>query len=82
MYSFEEEAEIGRRDLRDGWQRGTVEVLADGKVRLGVQVGPADGWSLQEDFYCPSAGELCVRSQVTKMGKTVSFTTVYKRGHA
>mmetsp|Transcript_36915 Transcript_36915/g.104172 ORF Transcript_36915/g.104172 Transcript_36915/m.104172 type:complete len:437 (-) Transcript_36915:93-1403(-) len=81
-YKLGREVEMGRRDLRNGWQRGTATLLPGGVVELSVALGPADGWAVTETFWRSGPDELSVHSNVTQGDRQVGFTTVYRRGHA
>ncbi|XP_075265799.1 uncharacterized protein LOC142358241 [Convolutriloba macropyga] len=82
-YKFGREAEMSRRDLRGGWQRGTATLLPGGGVELDVVVGPRDSWGVKEVFFCGAndRDELTIESTVTQGDRVVGFTTVYTRGH-
>ena len=81
-YMFNKEQEMGRRDLRSGWQRGVASVLPSDQVKLVVELGPADGWRLTERFSFPEPDRLSVESTVYKDGTEVSFVQMYTRGHS
>lgn len=82
MYRFDEEIEISRRDLREGWQRGIATILPDGKLQLTVELGPADSWRLTDVFEPCGADELLIHSTVEAGGKVETVTMVYTRGHS
>jgi len=81
VYRFDEQTSIGRRDLREGWQRGLATFLPDGRLQLTVELGPENGWKLTDVFERRGEDELLIHSTVEAGGRLENITMVYTRGH-